>query len=136
MNSRDHALLSLVLAGGIVLAVPPPTHPAVLVAVVLGVGVGIDLDHFALALANTGSTKPVRRVIRRPSIALLDQRAIFDDGDLTPAQRLLSHVVVGGVGVAGLWLASRYWALVVAVTIYVHVLADLYADVTNLETAA
>lgn len=129
MYSRGHALVSLVLAGAILAVAPAPVHPLIVVAVVVGVGVGIDVDHFALALLNAGTTRPIRRVLRRPRIAVLDQDDIFDDTDLTHTQRLLSHALLGGVAVGGLWPVSRYWALVVGVTIYVHVLADLVADV-------
>lgn len=134
MYSREHALVSLLLAGAIVLAAPPPVHPAIVVAVVLAVGVGIDVDHFALALVNAGTTEPIRRVLRDPRIALFDQEAIFAEGELTHTQRLLSHAVIGGLVVGGLWLVSRYWAFVVGVTVYVHVLADLVADVRNEKT--
>ena len=129
MYSRGHALLSLLVGLAIVLAAPTPVHPALVVAVVVAVGVGIDFDHFLLAMALTGSTKNVRRVLGNPTMVLFDQTEIFDEGDLTEAQRLLSHVAIAGVAVAGLWVVARYWALVVAVTLYVHVLADLYADV-------
>lgn len=121
--------MSLVVGVAIVLVAPPPVHPALVVAIVVAVGVGIDVDHFVLAGVLTGSTKNLRRVLRDPSIAVVGQEAIFDDEDLTEEQRLLSHVVIAGVAVAGLWFVSRYWALVVAVTLYAHVLADLYADV-------
>lgn len=129
MYSRGHAVLSVLVGVAIVLVAPPPVHPAVVVAVALLVGVGIDFDHFVLAAALSGSSKNVRRVLRRPTMAILAQDEIFDEGDLTEEQRLLSHVVVTGVAVAGLWLVAPYWALVVGVTLYVHVLADLYADV-------
>jgi hypothetical protein len=128
MHSSGHALVSAVLAGAVILAIPPPVHPAIAALVVLGVGIGIDLDHVVLAVANTGSTRPIRRVLRRPAIVLLDQEAIFEPGELTAPGRLLSHAVLGGVAVSVLWNLSRYWAFVVGVTVYVHVLADLYGD--------
>lgn len=129
MYSRGHALLSLLLGVAIVLVAPSPVHPAIVVAVVVAVGVGIDFDHFVLAAIQTDATKNLRRVLREPSIVLFDQEAIFDAGDLTATQRLLSHVVIAGLAVGGLWFVSRYWAFVVALTLYLHVLADLYADV-------
>lgn len=129
MYSRGHALLSVLVGVAIVLVAPPPVHPAVVIAVALVVGVGIDFDHFVLAAVVTGSSKNVRRVLARPTMIVLDQDDIFDAGDLTELQRLLSHVVIAGVAVAALWVVAPYWALVVAVTLYVHVLADLYADV-------
>lgn len=128
MYSRNHALISLVLAGGIAV-VAPPTSLAVLVAVVVGVGVGIDFDHFLVARLNTGSWESVRRCVRDPSLVFLDQRAIFDEGDLTRTQRLLSHALIGGALVGGLATWSPYWCVVTALALYVHVVADLYADV-------
>ena len=129
MYSRGHAAVSLVVGLAIVLLTSPPVHPAIVMAVVLAVGVGIDFDHFVLAAALTGSTKNLRRVLRNPRLAVVGQDEIFDDGDLTEEQRLLSHVVIAGVAVAGLWALAPYWALVVGVTLYAHVLADLYDDV-------
>ncbi|MFC7075573.1 hypothetical protein [Haloarcula halophila] len=132
MYSRDHALGSLALAVVLLLATTPPGHPAVLLAVVVGVGVGIDFDHFLVASLNTGSTKNLRRVLRSPKIVFLDQRAIFDPDDLSPLQRLLSHVVLAGLAVFGLVaLGEHGWATVVGLTLYLHVLCDLIADVRN-----
>lgn len=129
MYSRGHAVLSVLVGVAIVFVVPPPVHPALVVAVALVVGVGIDFDHFVLAAALTGSTKNVRRVLHRPTMVVLEQDEIFDEADLTALQRLLSHVVLAGVAVAGLWVVAPYWALVVGATLYVHVVADLVADV-------
>jgi len=135
MYSRGHALISLILAVAIVIVAPPPVHPAILVAVVLAVGVGIDFDHFVVAALVTGSSKNVRRVLGNPTLVIVGQDRIFDAGDLTEEQRLLSHVVIAGVAVTALWFPARYWAFVVAVTLYAHVLADLVADV-RVELAA
>lgn len=128
MYSRAHAALS-VLTGVCLVGLTQPADPLLVVAVAVGVGVGIDFDHFALAWLNTGSAKNVRRVLTEPSLVVSDQAALFDDGDLTSPQRLLSHVLLSGAAVAALWLAGLdYWALVVGASLYVHVVADLYAD--------
>jgi hypothetical protein len=128
--SRDHALLSFALAVALLVATEPPGHPAVLVAVVVGVGVGIDFDHFLVAWLVTGSTKNVRRVLAAPLLVVTGQDRIFDESDLTPLQRLLSHVLIGGLAVGGLVaLGVTAWAVVVGLTLYVHVLSDLVADV-------
>jgi len=129
--SRAHAVLS-VLTGVCLVGLTRPPDPLVVVAVAVGVGVGIDFDHFAIAWLNTGSAKNVRRVLTEPRLAVTEQTALFDDGDLTAPQRLLSHVLLGGVAVTALWLvALDYWALVVGASLYVHVVADLYADIQN-----
>ncbi|QIO21990.1 hypothetical protein [Haloarcula sp. JP-L23] len=129
MYSRDHAILS-VLAGLVLVAVTtPPVHPAAVVVVAVALGVGIDFDHFLVAYLNTGSAKSTRRVLRDPRVVVTGQDDIFEEADLSKAQRLLSHVLIAGALVTALWLASApYWALVVGVTLYVHVVADLYAD--------
>lgn len=130
MYSRDHALLSLALAAVLLVATEPPGHPAVLVAVVVVVGVGIDFDHFLVAWLVTGSAKNVRRVLADPFLVVTGQDRIFDESDLTPLQRLLSHVLIAGLAVGGLVaLGVTAWAVVVGVTLYVHVLSDLVADV-------
>jgi hypothetical protein len=130
--SRDHALGSLAL-GVVLLAVSAaPARPVVLLPAVVAIGVGIDFDHFLVAYLNTGSTKNLRRVARDPRIVVLDQRAIFDPADLSELQRLLSHVVIAGIAVSGLvMLGERGWATVVGLTLYLHVLSDLIADVRN-----
>lgn len=133
MYSRNHAVLSAVLGVGILLVAPPPAHPLALVGFVVAVGVGIDFDHFVVARLHTGSWKNVRRIVRDPARVFLDQEAIFDVGDLWPEQRLFSHLVIGGIAVTGLWWASPYWAGVTAITLYVHVVADVYADLRKRE---
>ncbi|MBX0322106.1 hypothetical protein EGH21_03570 [Halomicroarcula sp. F13] len=129
MYSRDHAILSVLAGLALVVLTTPPVHPAVVVAVAVALGVGIDFDHFLVAYLNTGSAESTRRVLRNPRLAFTGQDDIFETADLSKSQRLLSHVLLAGVAVGGLWLASApYWALVVGVTLYVHVVADLYAD--------
>lgn len=132
MYSRDHALGSLALGVVLLLASAAPAGPAVVLPVVVAVGVGIDFDHFLVAYLNTGSAKNVRRVLRDPLLVVRDQEAIFDPADLSELQRLLSHVVIAGLAVSGLVaLGERGWATVVGLTLYVHVLSDLLADVRN-----
>ncbi|WP_284007423.1 hypothetical protein [Haloarcula pelagica] len=130
MYSRDHALGSLALGVVLLLVSVAPARPAVLLPVVVAIGVGIDFDHFLVAYLNTGSTKNLRRVVRDPRIVLLDQGAIFDPDDLSELQRLLSHAVLAGLAVFGLVaLGEQAWAVVVGLTLYLHVLSDLVADV-------
>lgn len=136
MNSRDHGLISVALALGIVWLGPPPAEaiavqPAsvVLVLGVVALGVAIDLDHFLLARLRTGSWRHTRRVLADPRLALFDQADIFETGDVWREDRLCSHLLVGGVLVTGLWVWSApYLAFVVGLTVYVHVLADVYHD--------
>ena len=126
--SRDHFLLSLAL-GVVLVALTSPAQPFLAVAVVVIAGVGIDLDHFIVARYNSGGWRALRRCLRDPRIAVVDQGAIFDPLDVLVLQRLFSHVVIGGVLVAGLWLFGYgYGALLVGSSLYVHLLADLIHD--------
>lgn len=129
MYSRNHALLSVAAGVALVVLTTPPVNPAVVVTVAVVFGVGIDFDHFLVAYLNTGSAESTRRLVENPRLAFTGQDDIFEEADLSKSQRLLSHVLIAGVVVGGLWLVSAdYWALVVGVTLYVHVVADLYAD--------
>lgn len=94
----------------------------------VAVGVGIDADHFLVARYNRGDWANVRRCLDRPSLIVRGQAAIFDHGDLWRDQRLLSHLLLGGGLVVTLWVVDPFWALATAVTVYAHLLADLYSD--------
>jgi hypothetical protein len=100
------------------------------------VGVGIDLDHFLIARVNAGDWSAVRRCLRRPRIVFVEQEAIFETLDVLVLERLLSHVVIGGVVVLGLALASPYLAGVTAAVLYAHLLADLIWDNRRFEATA
>lgn len=128
MKSGAHATISLVVAGLALAATSPPVAAPVVVAVAIAAGVGIDLDHFLLARYG-GDWSAVRRCLRNPRILVVDQTAIFADGEVGAIRRLLSHVVIGGVAVPLVWLASPYLAGVVAASLYAHVLADLVETV-------
>lgn len=57
---------------------------------------------------------------------------IFDVDDLWGHQRLLSHVVIVGLFVPGVYaVVGPFLAVVSAVVLYVHVLADLVEDNRN-----
>lgn len=127
MYSRNHAIVSAVVALPVAVGAPPGHKIALWVAMV-AVGVGIDADHFLVARLNRGDWKNVRRCLREPSLLLQGQTSIFDWGDLWRDQRLLSHLLIGGVLVVGAWPLHRYWAFGTAVTVYTHLVADLYSD--------
>ncbi|WP_123536430.1 hypothetical protein [Halosimplex salinum] len=131
MKSSAHAAISLAVAVGALAVTTPPIPAWAVVAVALVVGVGIDFDHFLLAWYNTGDLRPVRRCLRDPRIVVFDQDAIFDDGTVGALNRLLSHVVVGGLAVPALWLWRPYLAGLVAASLYAHVLADLVSTARN-----
>mgnify|MGYP000235865333 CR=1 FL=1 len=131
MKSGAHAAISLVVAGLALALTDPPLSAPVVVAVAFVAGVLIDLDHFVLATRRTGGVAAVRRCLRDPRIVVFAQSEIFEDGEVGMLERLLSHVVIGGVAVPLCWLFSPYLAGLVGVTIYAHVLADLVADTRN-----
>ena len=128
MYSRSHAIISAIT--GVPLAVTAPEfhqqlHILIYVAVL---GVGIDLDHFVIGRINRGHWSNLTRCIRSPSQVFVDQVSIFERGDIWRDQRLFSHLLIGGVLVGLTWFISEYLALVTAVTVYTHVIADLYSD--------
>lgn len=135
MYSRDHALVS-VLVGGIgvwALSLPEAVPWWAAVGWAVALGVGIDFDHFLIARLVTGEWTGLRRVIANPLLPLTDPASIFANDDLWAIQRLLSHVVLGGLLVGGLWLWSPSFALFTAIVVYAHVLADLVWDNYRLE---
>jgi len=133
MYSRNHALLSAVLGIVLVAASPSDVSAPLLWTAVVCLGVGIDVDHFLLARLNRGDWHNLRRCLRRPRLVVTDQRSIFEPGDLWRDQRLLSHALIGGLFTTVFWPFDRFWAIAVAATLYVHVVADLWSDVTTRE---
>jgi hypothetical protein len=127
MYSRDHAILSGLVA--IPFAMAPVSPNAILVwSYMLILGVGIDLDHFLIARLRRGDWTNLRRCFQQPQRIVFAQSEIFDDDDIRRVERLLSHHLLGGVLVAFTFFVDRYLAIVTAVTIYTHVLADIYWD--------
>lgn len=105
------------------------------VALAAVVGVGIDFDHFLVAWYKTGETRTIRYCLRNPRAVFLDQDSIFAEDDLGKLDRLLSHLLIGGPLVAALWPFDPPIALLVAATLYVHVVGDLVADIRELNAA-
>lgn len=132
MRSIHHLVLSLFAAVVVVPFLDAAVDTVVLVALATVLGVAIDADHFVIAWYNTGSLAAVRGCVRDPRRVFLAQDEIFEDGDVWPLQRLLSHVVLAGALVLALlgagWLVG---AVLAAVVLYVHVLADLAWDVAR-----
>ena len=133
MYSKAHLLVSIVVgAAAAVVASQPPVPAAATVGYAAVLGVGIDFDHFLVARLNTGDWGALLGVLREPRRAVFDQSAIFEEGeDVTKLQRLLSHVAIGGLLVAGLYVVLPYAAVLSAVVLYAHVLSDLYRDVRD-----
>jgi hypothetical protein len=128
MYSRDHALLSLAVAGAAVFVLDLPIGWPVAVALALVAGVGIDFDHFLVARVTTGEWRALRRCLANPRLVVLEQDEIFAPDAITELQRLLSHVLVIGVVVPVAAVVDPALAVFVAAVLYVHLLADLVWD--------
>jgi hypothetical protein len=133
MYSKAHLLISAAVGVAVAAATgQPPLPAAATVGYAAVLGVAIDFDHFLLARLNTGTWDALVGAIREPRLVLFDQGEIFEEGeDVTKIQRLLSHVVIAGLLVAGLYPFSTYAAVLSGVVLYVHVLSDLYRDVRD-----
>lgn len=131
MKSGGHFLLSVPTVG-IVLSKLKDRYSsrrlAALAAYGVGLGVLIDLDHFVLARLQVGDWRHTAEVVRNPKRVFTDQDNLFNGTGEMESLRLLSHVVLGGVLTGLWWLVSRPVAVVTAVVLYVHVLADLLWD--------
>jgi hypothetical protein len=133
MRSSHHLLISVAGAVGMAVVLDSPS-PVMIGSTAVAVGVGIDFDHFIVARYNVGDWRALRGLLAHPSMAILDQDAIFQPTEVWPLHRLLTHTVVGGLVVAGLLPVDAVLALVAAVTVYLHVLADLLWDNRRWET--
>lgn len=96
----------------------------------------IDVDHLLIARAKTGNWDAVRFCLSNPAAAVADQSRIFDHGDVGVLSRLLSHLLIIGVVVPGLALASLDLAIVTGVVLYVHIVCDVVWDRWRLEDHA
>jgi hypothetical protein len=129
MYSSNHAIVAGLVAIPVAVFAPTEVPKLAVVGYVLALGIGIDVDHFLIARINRGTWDNLRRCVSNPSLVVTGQDGIFDPDDVYRDQRLLSHLLIGGGAVAVWWILSPYLAIVTAVTIYTHVLADLYADI-------
>ncbi|SDQ48911.1 hypothetical protein [Natronobacterium texcoconense] len=105
----------------------------VLVGYGIAVGVLIDLDHFLIARYKTGRWDAVRFCLQNPTAAVADQSRIFGRGDVGVLSRLLSHLLIAGVFVAFLAVASVSLAILTGVVLYVHLVSDVAWDIHRLD---
>ncbi|WP_227131546.1 hypothetical protein [Halorubellus salinus] len=135
MYSSHHAALSLVAGVALAPFVSTPLQPVGTVAYAVVLGVGVDLDHFLVARYRTGNWRALRACLTDPRRVFLAQDEIFDPGEVWPLERLLSHALVGTALVGGLFAAGLTGpAVVSAVVLHVHVVADLLWDVARQES--
>jgi hypothetical protein len=95
------------------------------VGVAVLTGVGIDLDHFPLARYRDGDWRVLHALVANPAAAFTDPQPLFADSDMDALDRLVSHVVLIGAVVLGVALVSVPLSVVAAVSLYVHLLADV-----------
>jgi hypothetical protein len=133
MKSSEHALVGAVVGVAAVLALFPAAPPGTQAALWAGgvfLSVFIDLDHFLIARRMAGDWSNLRRAVSNPRVGLVDQEQVFVDVDEPTLRqyRLLSHLIVAGVLVASLSQVEGRLAVLVAVLLYAHVVADLLRD--------
>ena len=128
MLSKHHLLLSIA-AGAALVPLLPAVYPWwFVVGFATALGVGVDFDHFLVARLNQGDWSATVRGLRNPRLVFFDQTNLFPEDALWARQRLLSHAIIGSVLVGGLLLVAPWVALVAAVTLWVHFVADLLWD--------
>lgn len=132
MYSSHHAALSVLAGVALLPFASTGLGPLGVVAYAVVLGVGVDFDHFLVARYNAGDWRALRAVLADPRLAFVSQDQIFTPGEVGVLQRLLTHVVLGGVLVVALLAGALVdLAVVSAVVLYVHVLADLVWDVAR-----
>ncbi|AEH37217.1 hypothetical protein [Halopiger xanaduensis] len=131
--------MSLVVAGALAYVLPPievagvSVPAALIVAYAVALGVFIDLDHFLIARFKTGSWDAVRFCLSNPTAAVADQDRIFGRGDVGVLSRLLSHLLLAGILVSLLALASVPLAILTGAVLYVHIVCDVIWDIWRLD---
>jgi hypothetical protein len=131
MYSREHFVIGLVVSGLLLVPLVGRFEPLLLAGLfVYGVllSVFVDLDHFVLTRLRTGDWRHLRACLANPTDAFGDQDWVFEDVDDMEHERILSHVLLGGVLVGVLVLVWPPVAVFTAVVLYAHVLADLLRD--------
>jgi hypothetical protein len=133
MKSPEHAVVGAVVgtaAVGVLFADAPLTTQVAIWAGGVFVSVFVDLDHFLIARRMAGDWSNLRRAVSNPRVGLVDQEEVFVDVDEPRLRqyRLLSHLLVGGVLVAVLSQVESRLAVLAAVLLYAHVVADLLRD--------
>lgn len=130
MQSKEHFLLSLPTTA---LALVPaarrysPHELAALACYGVGLGVFVDLDHFVLARVHVGDWRHLQDCLRDPIGAFTDQEGMFEEMGMA-RQRLVSHLLIGGMLTVVTGFVDRAIAVLTAAVIAVHVLADVLRD--------
>lgn len=128
MRSTHHAALSVLTSAAVVWLLEPAA-PLVLVAAGTVAGVAIDVDHFPIARVRHGDWLALRRVLAAPHLVVTDQDRIFAGCRVGVLDRLLTHVLIGGLVSVGTWMVWPPLGTVLGASLYVHLVADLLHDV-------
>lgn len=134
MKSTEHAVVGAVVSALGVHAVGAQlSRPwkVVLWCYGLFLSVFIDLDHFVLARYYTGNWESLLEALTDPKRAFTAPQWLFSDVAMR-TERLLSHVILGGVLTLGSLLIAPFLAVFTALIVYAHVLCDLLRDTRTL----
>jgi hypothetical protein len=132
MYSSHHAALSVLAGVALLPLVSTELGPLGVIAYAVVLGVGVDFDHFLVARYNAGDWRALRACLADPRQVFFSQDEIFAPDEVGVVERLLTHAVLGGVLVVALLAGGLVdLAVVSAVVLYVHVLADLVWDVAR-----
>lgn len=134
METKSHLVVSAALGVAIAAWIgAAPPRAAFVVGYAAFVGTAIDLDHFLIARLRVGDWHNLRFAIGHPRAAVLEQDRLFEEGAVGTLTRLLSHVLLAGLAIAGLAVVDGFLALLTAAVLYVHLLCDLIAGVRKYE---
>ena len=134
MYTKSHLVVSALVGAAVAVAVGvTPGRAGLVVAYAAVVGTAIDLDHFLVARLRAGDWRHLGVAVSNPRAAFLAQDELFEEGDVGPMTRLLSHALLGGLLVGGVAVVDPFFALLSAVVLYVHVVCDLLASVREHE---
>jgi len=130
--SKHHFLISVFVGLLLGLVVGDSAVLILGTAIYAGViGVAIDLDHFVISRLHSGDWRAATDCLRSPLKSLIDQDDIFGEEEVEPAERVLSHLLISGIGVSVLWIFTPRWSVVTGVVLYVHIVTDAYADASG-----
>lgn len=130
MKSTDHAIVGSVVSAIGVAAFGEQLslrRKALLWVYGVTLSVFIDLDHFVLARRISGNWACLFEALSHPKRVIVSPGWLFEDLDMK-LDRLLSHVVIGGVLTLGSLIVAPFLAAFTALIVYTHVLCDLLHD--------
>lgn len=127
MKSLEHAAVGAVVSAVAVFFLPESSllEQAGIWLYGLLLSVFVDLDHFVIARPKVGDWHHLTDALSDLRVAFVDQKQVFPDVSIT-VERLLTHLLIGGVLVGGLTFVSVPVAVFTAVVLYAHVVCDTF----------